>query len=510
MTTHPADAPSAERVAPEPTPPATEEAAAPAPLGAPGALADQGALDHLPQNGEQLAALCSRGHADPITTKICAGKRIGSLDDLLDVLGLAFRSPVGNGELGNPSFALLGHSTSLAARHVSPINPRVFIFTSPKTEGPIGNKAEPDPDFIALAFARGEPLVELVARDARTQKLRFFLLRFELPCEDGGCRDRDLYTGAVERGWVGTSLYDDDDLRNTIFDCNTCHQPGGPDAPKMLRMIEQRPPWTHFFRDNDQGKLLIADYFKAHDKNETYGGIPGRLITWSEPARLEGLVEHEGFREQPLELPTRDLARRVMRGENPADLPGYVALFERARSGQSLPVPFPDYTFVDPDELGRAALAYRKLALLGGLSTAPRPDADRPRSAPQDATTQGAPPPLVRKLEKADEEGLGLDRLHSDAAKTRVGLAPEPGAQGEAILLAMCSRCHNAVLDQRVSRARFDAGKIAALDADQRRALVERLRLPSTSPLKMPPPRFGALSNEEIERVADALAAPAE
>lgn len=434
----------------------------------PSALHDQAALGHLPRAADQLAALCGRGHADPVSLKLCAAERIGSLSDLLDTLGLTFTSKIGNGELGNPSFALLGHSTSLSARHVSPINPRVFIFTSPKTEGPIRGKAEADPGFIALAFTRGEPLVELVARDAKTKELRFFLLRFELPCEADDCGEADLFTPAIEQGWTATSVYDDSDLQNTLFDCNTCHQPGGPSAPKMLRMIEQRPPWTHFFRDNDQGKLLIADYFKAHEKSETYGGIPGRLISWSEPARLEGLIEHEGFIQQPLELPTRDLARMVMKGEEPASLPSYVALFDSARAGKSLPVPFPDYTFVEPSELARAADGYKK-------------------------------------LEKTSVVELGLDRLHSDGAKSRVGLAPEPGATGEAILIAMCARCHNDTLDQSLSRARFDATQLARLDGKQKASIVQRLRLPDSSPLKMPPPRFGALRTEEIDRVAEAL-----
>jgi hypothetical protein len=158
----------------------------------------------------------------------------------------------------------------------------------------------------------------------------------------------------------------------------------------------------------------------------------------------------------------------VMKGERPADLPSYVAMFERARAGKSLPVPFPDYTFVEPSTLARAADGYKK-------------------------------------LEKTSDLELGLDRLHSDGAKARVGLAPEPGATGEAILVAMCARCHNDTLDQSLSRARFDATKLAALDSKGRRVLRERVRLPPASQRKMPPTPFGARSTEEIERVAEAL-----
>jgi cytochrome c553 len=434
------------------------------------ALHDQATLAHLPTSEAQWSRLCARGHADPITERLCKRPKLESLADLFSALGLSFTSHIGNGELGNPSFALLSHSTSLAGRHVSPINPRVFVFTSPATEGPISGAGKKDPGFIALAFARGEPLVELAARDTKTGELRFFLVRVALPCEGAGCSAAELYGPSIESGWDDVSVYDDTDLENTVFDCNVCHQPGGPSSPKMLRMIEQRPPWTHFFRDNDQGKLLVADYFRAHDKSETYGGVPGHLVSWSEPARLEGLVEHEGFIQQPLELPTRDLARQVMKGEDPAKLPAYVALYERARVGQSLPVPFPDYAFVAPATLATAAKTYRELI---------KPDA-----------------PLL------DAE---LGDLHSQDARARVGLVPSPGADGEAVLLQMCARCHNGSLDQSLSRANFDATRLGALDEAERARAIERMRLPDSSPLKMPPPRFGSLSERDIAAASGVL-----
>ncbi len=425
----------------------------------------------MPAGEAQWQALCSRGHADPITLALCKRPKLGSLSDLLAALGLSFTNAVGNGELGNPSFALLSHTTSLAARHVSPINPRVFIFTSPSSEGPIRGPAKSDPGFIALAFARGEPLVELVAREPTSGELRFFLVRFELGCEADECGARDLLTPAVERGWQSVSVYDGADLENTIFDCNVCHQPGGPGSPKMLRMIEQRPPWTHFFRDNEQGKLLIADYFQAHDKSETYGGIPGRLISWSEPARLEGLVEHEGFIDQPLELPTKALAREVMGGRAPAALPAYLALWQESKLGKSLPVPFPDYAFIEPATLAKAASAYKQL--------------------PQEGYDVAA-----------DE----LVDLHSDDARVRVGLAPSPELDGAGILGAMCARCHHGDLDQSLSRARFDARDLSANDDEAKAKAIARMKLPDGSPLKMPPPRFGALSEEQVARAEAALA----
>jgi len=441
-----------------------EAVALPAPYAA---LSDQAALEALPKGAAQLAALCDRGHDDPVTDRLCApGVSIGSLEDLERTLGLGFSAKVGNGELGNPAFAILSHSTSLTGRHVSPINPRAFLFSNPATKGRLLGAPQANPDFVALAFVRGEPLAELVSRDRKTKALRFFLVRFELDCEKTHCAPGDLYGPAIEGGWRGLSVYDDTDLENTIFDCNVCHQPGGPSAPKMLRMIEQRFPWTHFFRDADEGKDLISDYYSAHAVDERYAGIDGRLLRNSEPSRLEGLVENEGFMEQPEELPTNALAQYVMARWSLDTQPEYAALFERAQKGSGLPVPFPAARFADSARLREAALGYK--------------------SARKSKDWKSVP---------------SLASLHSEEAAWRSGLAPAPHSDGASIVVQMCSRCHNGSLDPTLSRARFDATRLDAMSEAELALAVERMKLPESSPLKMPPPRFGSLTEEQIEMV---------
>lgn len=444
------------------------------------AVRDQGVLEHLPKTDAQWEVLCARGNADVVSERLCANRNIRSLQDLQSALGLAFRSRVGNGELGNPAFALLSHSTSLTGRAVSPLNPRAFLFTNPATKGPLSGKPVPNPDFVALAFARGEPLVEVAARDRKTGVLRFFLIRFDLGCEaDKSCSAWDVYGPGIESGWKGLSVYDDTDLSNTVFDCNVCHQPEGPGTTKMLRMVEQRFPWTHFFRDADEGRGLLDDYFTAHHRSEAYAGIPGALVSWSEPARLEGLVENEGFIVQPAELPTKALAQMVSTGKLLTTLPAYDALYQQAKSGAGPIIPFPYARFVDRARFQTTASQYMAtLSGSGRVESAPTSELSEPRD------------------------------LHTEEARWRAGLRPAPNSDGASIVVQMCARCHNGSLDQSVSRARFDATRLSELSASERALAVARMKLPRGSALKMPPERFGTLTDDEIEAAAKALGSP--
>lgn len=433
----------------------------------PDLLGDLEALPPVPAR----ASFCGRGYQDPASTKLCAADAPSSLGELLSILDLDFENAVGNGELGNPAFALLSHSTSLTGNLVSPINPRVFLFTRPATEGPIPGPAKADPSFMALAFVRGEPLVEIVSRDRASGVLRFLLVRYGLGCEETSCENWDLFGPEVERGWTSASYFADDDLENTIFDCNACHREGGPSGEKRLLMMQQRAPWTHFFRDNEAGKQILASYFQAHPKTETYGGIPGRLVSWSEPALLEGLVENEGFIEQPLELPTVQLARAEMRRADPALVADYAELSARAARGDSIPIPHAAAFFVTPARLAAASKAYRDALLDPGARDA-APD---------------------------------LAELHGDdALRSTQRRAPE-GATGAELLVGACARCHNDRLDPELSRARFDPKRLSTMTRAELETVRDRVDRPHGDPLAMPPERFVSWSEEERGRVRTLL-----
>jgi hypothetical protein len=183
---------------------------------------------------------------------------------------------------------------------------------------------------------------------------------------------------------------------------------------------------------------------------------------------MQGLVENEGFRQQPNVFPGAQLGFDLARGVEPSANPTWRTLHEGALERFGLPVPAPSARPYDESRLRETAALYREAA----QGNAVYPD---------------------------------LSDLLSDEAEWQSGLRPRPGASGVEILEQTCKRCHHAALDPTLSRARFDTSRVGSLDEAARRALVDRLRLPEDSPLKMPPPRFARLTEEEVARVAEAL-----
>jgi hypothetical protein len=121
----------------------------------------------------------------------------------------------------------------------------------------------------------------------------------------------------------------------------------------------------------------------------------------------------------------------------------------------------------------------------------PRPHDDSkllPAASAYRATMRGKKPP---------EAMLSLADLQRHDSLWMSGQRPQPGASGADMLEQMCKRCHNSSLDQSVSRARFDVSRLGELDLAEREEAVARLLLPDDSPKKMPPPRFGRLSDSE-------------
>jgi hypothetical protein len=475
--------------APSPTP-----APQPEPELGPTIVAPHPAADlfaSLPTGAEQLARLCKRGYSDRIAQAFCAKPTpsITALVDLQKALGIAYATPKlhvtknvpGNAREGNPGFVFLGHTTSLTARMVSPINPRVIVFTAPAHTARSANlspdKFVKDPNFVAMAFTRGEQIVELVDRDPVSGDLRFFVVRFEQACNarSKGCNSYELFSPAIEKDWTSVTVYDGTDLENTPADCNVCHQPDGHGTKRKLLMQAIRTPWTHFFRRNrDGGREQLKRYLLAHEKGEEYGGIPGSEILYSDPAQLEGLVENEGFVKQPIVLHAAAIEREIEEKgleDKPALSLAWQLEYKRALKGRIPGVAFPVVDFLDAERMKRAARAYR--AVMAG-------------NAPQ------AKAPY-------------LGDMHREEVRYRVNLAPKPGSDGRAILVNTCRRCHNSSRNPSISRARFDVDdldELTALELDRAR---KRLVLPIDDPKRMPPPRFGRLSKPEIGRVTKVL-----
>jgi mono/diheme cytochrome c family protein len=318
-----------------------------------------------------------------------------------------------------------------------------------------------------LAFARGEPLVELVANDPAAQTLRFFLVRFHPACETAGCSTGDLQTAAIESGWTGYSLYDDQTIADTTLDCLSCHQPGGPSTKKMLRMQELANPWAHWFYPERPDTLQIVQDFLAAHGGESYAGIPSALVMPSRPAALTSLAMNNGFASQPNAFDSLKINGELAATGSSATWAG---LYARAVAGQEIP---PSY-FNNPYDRTKeqaAITAYQQL-LAGTLPPAQLPD---------------------------------LRDTLLDAALAPMSIHPQAGLDGKGILVHMCQVCHNSRLDQTLSRARFNVEQLAQLSRGEKDLAIQRLQLPTADRHAMPPARFHELSAAERQLAIDEL-----
>jgi hypothetical protein len=439
---------------------------------------------NLPSGPAQLAKVCARGSHDAVAQHLCSptAPKITSITELERAVGLFDGG-------AQPQFALTGHSTSLVVREVSSINPRAIIFTAPSQQ-PTTQQNDgsfvADPGFVTMGFVRGSQLVEFAAHDPQANELRFYLVRFLQDCNGSsdGCSPGDLLTPAVERDWRSVTVYDDEDLKNTVFDCRHCHQPGGPSAPKMLRMQERRAPWTHWFRNNQNepgGVALVQDFQAAHGKNEDYAGIPASLLDTprSDPLVLEALVDNNSVSPQPNEFNTGRIEREVQQS-NPAEpaqnMPmgtssTWQQIYSFSAGGNAIPVPYHDVKVTDPSKLATLSAAYRSF-VDGALPADKLPD---------------------------------IRDVLLDAALADMGLRPRAGGDGLSILQQMCQRCHNSTLDQTISRANFNVESFSAMSRGQKDQAIARITQAANSPLLMPPARFGSLSPQELMTVVDFL-----
>jgi hypothetical protein len=136
---------------------------------------------------------CERQGADIVRDVFCAAAppAIHSLRDLQSALKLLPPSWASSGATDGADsdrsakyFVALGHSTALAGRFVSPINPRLFLIGSAAT----------------LTFQRGVERVELVALARGKYANDLYLLSFKRPCDEtpDGCSPGERYTARIE------------------------------------------------------------------------------------------------------------------------------------------------------------------------------------------------------------------------------------------------------------------------------------------------------------------------
>jgi hypothetical protein len=419
----------------------------------------------LPHGDEQHGRLCARERDDVVADVFCAAPtpRVSNLAELLALLKV---NP--GAYSGAAGFSLTGNSTSLSKRSVSAINPRVIFMHSESASEPP----------LAVAFTRGEPMVEIVTRSRTLKEFQFYVVSFTLPCSSAGreCSPGELLTSAIETDWQSVDVYHEEDLKNTSIDCRSCHQPSGPTSPKMLRMQELATPWTHWFDDQTRGgRALLEDYQAAHGQ-EPLAGIPGAAIVHARGGLASAFVNIAGSRVQPNEFPSAKVEDDVERSApaQPADnqLRGqsetWRALYQAAQRGDAIPTPYHDVKITDPRKLSNMQQAYTEY-LAGRL----------PRSALPDIRDVLPDDPVALA-----EMGFTLDERLDDST----------------LLTAACGLCHNARLDQSLSRARFHTD-LARLPAEEKQTAIERLSMPGHDPRAMPPRRIHELSAAVRDRL---------
>jgi cytochrome c553 len=434
---------------------APDPAAVPAP---PSAAAGAVAEPTLPATPTR-PSFCERASVDAIQDAFCVEPTpaIRSLLDLQQLLGIVPQAADAAPMPADPSslkiLIVAGHSTALSGHVVSPINPRAIVLGKSNV----------------TAFQRGVQHVELASRrrDRTESVYNFYLARFSQACNATaeGCKPGDLYTPALESNWTGFQIQDDEDLKNTRFDCRQCHARGRDSS--ILLMRELRSPWTHWFDTRPMGDTgerlpgargsdLLADYIRAKDQ-ELYGNAAVHAIPSVGALILASLVSQE----QPLLFDSRKIEDERWPygpgGYPPVaqPTPTWNEAYARFKRGEQLALPHYLERVTDPDKQAKLTAAYTSYRA-GQLDARDLPD---------------------------------LGDIFPDDPKLRaeIGLQTEPDATPAEALIQACGSCHNDVLDQTISRARFNID-LARLEPSELQLAIERLRRPTHAIGAMPPP----------------------
>jgi hypothetical protein len=415
-------------------------------------------LAPLPQRTAAHTQLCARGRKDSFATALCnngAGRPdIRSIGELLKLAGLAEQS----------AFALTANSTSLVAKSVSAINPRILVFPR------VGPDLKRPEKMTALGFVRGEHFVEIVSRDLATGDLNFYLVSFEQRCsyEAAGCDLASLLTEEIERDWTAYSVYDHDDLERTSFDCLSCHQPGGRGTKRILRMQELESPWLHWFpqrfvQHTESDRVLGAQFAQAHQYDTQYGGIPISVISNAldegSGAQLEALVRVEGFADQPNPFDGR-ITAELKAGASAT----WQTRYDAHLRGEAIAVPHPALDVTDEAKRNAAVRSYQD---------------------------------VVRKVAPR-ETLLDIREVFSNEAMERLSFLPKPGADGKTVLTQMCARCHDGRGNPDLPKNRFNVRKLEEMSRASKDVAISRLTTDSAL-LRMPPWRVGTLTAESIQ-----------
>ena len=436
--------------------------------------ADGGQLPERAVLGDAPPQLCERARADKVRDVFCGDtpQAVGSLVELQQLLHAVPGEPAeGYGELypASASVTMLGHSTALSGHRVSPLNPRMITIA----------------DGLFVAFQRGVQKVEVIAEARNPGFFNFYLFQFEQACNSAaeGCSPGDLYTPRVEQDWLRVSLQDDEDLKNTPNDCRQCHQRVS-EHPRLL-MRELNNPWTHFFQPlpanpeqfigpGVQGHDLLSDYLDAKG-DEAYGGFLPSTLVGIAPFLLESTV----LADQPVLFDAPGIENERFPydpdhgyPQGPGDSPTWDAAYEAFKRGEQLALPYLEARVSDPGKHSAHVRDYQRYRA-GELSADELPD-------------------------------VGDIFPDDPSVRAQLGLQTEPGSSPEQTLIQACGSCHNDVLDQTISRARFNID-LWKLDRSEIALAIDRIERDHGAPGVMPPPEARQLDPEARLQLLDFL-----
>jgi hypothetical protein len=388
------------------------------------------------------------------------------------------------------------HSVGLSGRIVSALNPRVFVFSSFALPG--AHEEVLDPGHIAaVAFARGEQMVELVGYDPVARDFNFYLLRFRQACTLTRCSPGDLLTAKVETEWTGWTLYADRDLEDSPLDCLSCHRPDGASTPKRLLMRQLFPPWMHWSGFQDFFPKLQCDSTQLPPDAD----VPDDLAFQGEGLAAIGQAPDGSY----AGIPTDELSGAA----SGHDLSSFIAIagatiegggFQEGLARRGEPDRFDSTGILCERAVGRSDLwqRYRTELLERGLPV-PHRDFDVLDSAKRaEATTDLAAFLARNAATDAFELASGL---MSAEAQEGCGFVPAQTDDAPTILRRMCVRCHASTTEPRLRRARFNAEALDRLDSETAAAIWKRVTANRSSPELMPPRRAGELPGWALTKI---------
>ncbi len=438
-------------------------------------LADDAGRIEIASDAGDSVALCARPADDAVRDVFCKGGdvHVTSLRELEARLQLS-ALPANMDEAEAAMIVLgptqlfatacfLGHSTALFGSLVSPINPRAIVVN----------------EHTLLAFHRGIQELEIATRDRATGRMNFYLVSFRQACNDApeGCLPGDLYTPSVERDWTSVALHDDEDLKNTPFDCRQCHQRKLEKPTVLMREVSR--PWAHFFAYDSEvspyqegqgmpGRDLVREYLRAKGR-ESYAGIAAGQLRQTSAALLATFIDHLQLRFDPgitLELDA-DSAMGAPRRSAAWD-----RVYEAFKRGEMLALPYFEDRPTDLAKQTALSEAYGRYQR-GEIPARELPDlADIFPDDPQ--------------------------------VRAEIGLQTEPNATPAQTLVQACGTCHNDVLDQSISRARFNIA-LSRMSREQLDAAAARIERAPDSAGVMPPIGTRQLDPEGKKRLVEYL-----